>query len=217
MRRIGTWLIHRYPRSASLFCRYEFWMTLVASMLFIPGVVFPFFEFTPSLGDDIADAVLERLGYDFSPKSYSVVGGIVKLFHDGGSEIVIALVLLLFSVLFPLVKLSFLWKAILAPNRRSIEMLRRLERFGPWSMADVFVVSVLLVAFKAWPLGTVFEIRVGFFLFLGSVLLSFAATAVARMMLIRRLRDPADRQPKNQEGSGLSEKTADPAAAPGGA
>ena len=58
--------------------------------------------------------------------------------------------------------------------------LERLEFLGPWSMADVLVVAVLVVAFKKFPGGSSIMPEAGWFLFLGSVLCAMLAVAFTK-------------------------------------
>jgi paraquat-inducible protein A len=158
----------------------------IATLTFPLAVLLPFFTFSPSFGDVLLDA-----GYDYvnpgalDPATYSVLGGIARLFTDG--DYVVAVVLLLFSVLFPAVKLALLWGVLIRPYHARLSLVRGLETLGPWSMADVFVVSVLLLAFKSFPGGTTFAIQAGYYIFLVSVITSLVATWVAKHRLERTL------------------------------
>jgi len=142
------------------------------------ALLLPLFTFSPSLGDPLVDGI-----YDYAepgsltPKTYSVLGGIAQLFKDG--DVVVAIVLLFFSVFFPAVKLALLWGVLFRPDPSKKRLIRRLESLGPWSMADVFVVSVMLLAFKSFPGGTTFSVQRGYYLFLASVVLSLLATRFA--------------------------------------
>jgi paraquat-inducible protein A len=146
-----------------------------ATLVFPVALLLPLFTFSPSLGDPLLDGVVEYAEPGaLDASSYSVVGGIVRLFDDG--DPVIAIVLLLFSVFFPAVKLSLLWGIMIRPAPSHDALVRRLETLGPWSMADVFVVSIMLLAFKSFPGGTRFTVGLGYYLFLASVVLSLSAS-----------------------------------------
>jgi paraquat-inducible protein A len=162
---------------------YSAWaLALIATISFVLGILVPFCGLEPSLGDPLLTAIVEYLSGDqFDPHSYSVLGGIVLLFQDG--DVVIALVLLLFSVLFPAVKLTLIWQLLLYASTRRRRAIRMLEKLGPWSMADVFVVSVTILAFKSFPAGTRFTVGWGYYLFLLSVV-----CAMLTLMLISRMR-----------------------------
>lgn len=156
----------------------------VATITFPLAVLLPFFTLSPSFGDVMIDAILDYLSPGtFDPRTYSVLGGIAMLFTSG--DLIVALVLLLFSVFFPAVKLALLWGVLLNPEPAKLSLVHRLETLGPWSMADVFVVSVLVVAFKGFPGGTTFTIESGYYVFLVSVITGLLATWLAKRRLQR--------------------------------
>lgn len=112
----------------------------------------------------------------FWESSYSVLSGIGGLWEGG--ELLLALVLLCFSVLFPIFKLGTLvvlwWRPMTSDVRAT--WLNRLEWLGRWSMLDVFAVAILVVAAK---LGILAECRPqsGVYVFGAAVLLSMCANA----------------------------------------
>lgn len=79
-----------------------------------------------------------------------------------------------FSVLFPLLKIGMLlliWNLEQADSRTHRRHLHWLATYGKWSMLDVFVVALLVVTVK---LGALAEARVepGLYAFAGSVVLT---------------------------------------------
>lgn len=83
-----------------------------------------------------------------------------------------------FSVLLPLLKLLLLWR-LLQPACATPSLSRWLQwlhLYGKWSMLDVFVVAVLLVAVKLGALAEV-KIHAGLYAFSTAVLLTMAITA----------------------------------------
>jgi paraquat-inducible protein A len=182
-----TWftrVVQVIGHAAVAFTRPEVALAAVATVAFPLAVLLPFFTFSPSFGDVMMDAAYEYLNPgSLDPMTYSVLGGIAKLFSDG--DVVVAVVLLLFSVLFPAVKLALLWGVLVRPHPDKLSLVRVLETLGPWSMADVFVVSVLLLAFKSFPGGTIFAIQLGYYIFLASVVASLVATWIAKRRLER--------------------------------
>jgi hypothetical protein len=151
----------------------------VATVTFPLAVLLPFFTLQPSLGDPLLDAV-----YDYvepgvmDAKVCSVLAGIAYLFADGDQ--ITAVILLLFSVLFPGIKLALLWMTLVRPSSFAGSLGKALETLGPWSMADVFVVSVTLLAFKSFPGGTMFTVDIGYYLFLVSVVAGMLAAWIGR-------------------------------------
>jgi paraquat-inducible protein A len=112
----------------------------------------------------------------FWESRYSVLTGIFGLWESG--DMLLALVLLCFSVLFPIFKLGTLlvlwWRPMTSEVRAT--WLSRLEWLGRWSMLDVFAVAILVVAAK---LGIMAECRPqsGVYVFGAAVLLSMCANA----------------------------------------
>lgn len=141
-------------------------LIIVAFLLFAAGVFFPFFRVTKF--------------WIFSD-GISVVGGIITLLQEG--EYFLFTVLTLFTLVFPCLKLGLLG-VIWLERDHDLARVRRLhgwiESLGKWSMLDVFVVAILIVAMKS---AAVAEIRIGFglYLFTFSVIATqFASSWVAR-------------------------------------
>src|SRR5437870_7787384 len=92
-------------------------MLCLSALFFVLALALPFFWMEPGFGDPILEEFLELLfGESFDAKPYSVLGGIWILFADG--DWVIAIVLLLFSVLFPIGKLLALFILLFWPTNR---------------------------------------------------------------------------------------------------
>ena len=140
----------------------------VAFALFAAGVAFPFFHVTKFWLFD--DAV-------------SVVAGIITLFQEG--EFFLFLVLTLFTLIFPCAKLALL-AVIWAEREHNLTRVRQLhqwvEHLGKWSMLDVFVVAILIVAMKS---AAVAEIHIGLGLYLFTF--SVVATQLASALVARQL------------------------------
>lgn len=138
-----------------------------ALVLYALGIFFPFFTVTKFWV--FRDAV-------------SVVGGLITLFRS--QEYFLFAILTLFTVLFPIVKLSLLWVIWLQRERNPARVRRlhhRVEGLGKWSMLDVFVVAILVVTMKSAAIGQI-RISLGLYLFTFSVLFTQFAT-----MWIQRL------------------------------
>jgi len=108
--------------------------------------------------------------------TFSVLSGIQNLWQQ--KQPILALIILLFSVIFPTVKLFALlglW-FVKVPNQRRIVIINRLELLGKWSMLDVFVVAVTVVTVK---LGFMIkaEPRIGIYIFASSILLTMFVMA----------------------------------------
>ncbi len=137
-------------------------LLVLAFLLFGAGIFFPFFSVTKLWV--FKDAV-------------SVFGGIITLFHEG--EYFLFAILTLFTLVFPVVKLSLL-AVIWAERKHDLEKVRSLhhkvESLGKWSMLDVFVVAVLIVVMKSAGVAQV-HIGSGVYLFTFSVILAQLAAA----------------------------------------
>jgi len=102
-------------------------------------------------------------------ESKGVIGSIAKLFESG--DIVVAIVILLFSVLVPTVKtLALLFVSIFMESKFAHGIVKFFKMIGKWSMVDVFVVATFLVYLTANK-GDVSraEVEVGLYFFLAYV------------------------------------------------
>ena len=106
---------------------------------------------------------------------YSVFVGVMELGKQG--DWLLAIILFFFSMVFPFAKLGALWtlwhKPMSQPER--LHLLKWLGLMGKWSMLDVFVVAILIVAAKLRGLTEV-QPRVGLYLFGLAIILSMLTT-----------------------------------------
>ncbi len=92
---------------------------------------------------------------------------------DSGNYLLFA-VIVVFSILFPLVKLLSalaLWYGVEADSPALARSLHRMEIFGRWSMLDVFVVALTVVAIEVSLINDV-VIHGGIYAFTAGVILS---------------------------------------------
>jgi len=118
-------------------------------------------------------------------ESKGVIGSISKLFENG--DAVVALVILLFSVLIPTVKiLSLLFVSLFMENKFAHGIVKFFKMIGKWSMVDVFVVATFLV-YLTVDKGDVSraEVEVGLYFFLAYVIVSMLVSLSADRMLHR--------------------------------
>ena len=156
------------PDSAPLRQRSIPFLIALAFLLFATGIFFPFFHVTKFWLFD--DAV-------------SVVGGIITLFREG--EYFFFTVLTLFTLVFPCVKLGLL-AIVWLEREHDLARVRRLhgwvESLGKWSMLDVFVVAILIVAMKSAAVANI-HVGLGLYLFTFSVIATqFASAWVAKLL-----------------------------------
>ncbi len=106
--------------------------------------------------------------------SVSILSGLVVLWDD--DQYFLFTVLLVFSVLFPAVKLLFgLWVWFFSGNP-SHAAIARLEGLAKWSMLDVFVIALVVAALNVTVISGVL-IHAGLYMFTASVILSKLALA----------------------------------------
>ena len=116
-------------------------------------------------------------------ESKGVIGSIVKLWETG--DIIVAIVILLFSVVVPVLKvLSLLVVSIFMESPFAHGIIKFFKIIGKWSMVDVFVVAVFLVYLTANK-GDVSraEVEMGLYFFLAYVIVSMLGSLSADKML----------------------------------
>lgn len=112
----------------------------------------------------------------------SVFRGLIVLWKGG--EIFLFLILFVFTVCFPFVKINALLALWLYPGLaadRARAFYKFVSHMGKWSMLDVFVVAILVLTVKSGGLASV-QVQGGFFLFFTSVMLTqFASVWTGRI------------------------------------
>ena len=113
----------------------------------------------------------------YQDSNYSVIGGFVAFWRSG--DYLIGLLILLFSAVFPVIKLcamSWLWFAPTVRQRRR-RNLRIIEPLGKWSMLDVLVVILFAGAVK---LGLIADATVlgGAYVYGAAILMSMVAAVL---------------------------------------
>jgi len=154
----GQSLRAQFPR------RVEIPVLLAASAVLLPlGLVLP-------------TVTLSKIG-GISGATYSVITGILNL--SRGGNVLLALLIFAFSLIFPIIKLGMLvliWFHGMEPDRRE-RALHALRVLGKWSMLDVFVVVALVGSIQFGLLATATP-RIGIYLFSGAVLSCMVATVL---------------------------------------
>ena len=148
---------------------------LLASLaLLVPGLLLP---------------SLHLISLGLFEQEYSLLGAILT-FWEKQHYSLFALVLC-FTVVFPLVKIATgLWLFYLAsPNPQRLRgWVHRLSGLSKWSMLDVFIIAVLVLALEG-SLITAANLGAGIALFAGSVLLSGWAYSQLMHLLVRRIEE----------------------------
>ena len=148
---------------------------LIASLVLLyPGLTEPMMNLT-------IQAALPLLGkVEFYNNTQSIMQSIQSLFDSKNT--LVAILILLFSIVVPVVKGLLLLAAIILPSG---PLAQRLHGFvsliGKWSMADVFVVGLFMayLAGQAHPNAQA-TLHAGFYYFTGYCILSIAAAQVLR-------------------------------------
>ncbi len=111
-------------------------------------------------------------------ESKTILTTIEKLYHE--DNLLLAGVILLFSILIPLFKsLVILLYGFLKESGLGQKATTLIDKMGKWSMADVFIVSVLVVFFSTkQDIHSSLKIQVGLYFFLGYVLLSMLGSSM---------------------------------------
>ena len=109
--------------------------------------------------------------------TFSIFSGLLQLLEEG--RIFLFVIISLFSVVLPIIKLGVLFR-LLGSRASSSETLHRylrlMHQYGKWSMLDVFVVALLVVAVKLGAVASV-ETHYGLYAFGAAVLLTMVITA----------------------------------------
>lgn len=93
----------------------------------------------------------------------------------GSGEVLLALLLFVFSVCFPVSKVAMsAYLALVGPASQP-RALKALKLTSKWSMTDVFVVALLITFFKADSFNFHFQARLGVYCFAGAAILSSMA------------------------------------------
>ena len=112
----------------------------------------------------------------------SVCRGLVVLWDAG--ELFLFLILFVFTICFPLVKINALLALWLYPRLTADEartFFKFVSHLGKWSMLDVFVIAILVLTVKSGGVASI-KVASGFFLFFAAVMLTqFASLWTGRI------------------------------------
>ena len=151
-------------------------LLLFSNLLFALGLFAPCMIVSPGFGEFTTLFKLLKPEIGMS-KSVSIFSGIWELFASG--SYFVGLVIFIFSVLFPIWKFGIYWGSLIllylseSPNRR----LARIDKLGKYSMLDIFVIALILLAIKGLPGGTAVHLSWGVFAFALSIIISLGLPA----------------------------------------
>ncbi len=133
-------------------------LLLAATGLHLAAIIFPFVEMRALL----------------STSTYGLIPSVLMLIDYG--MVVLAVLVVVFSIIFPFAKLAVLWLAwnTAEPGPHLGRLVRIAEKLGRWSMLDVFLV-LLLLAVTADQTLVATKPLIGMPCFLGGVLCTMSA------------------------------------------
>ncbi|WP_319558192.1 paraquat-inducible protein A [Thiomicrorhabdus sp.] len=108
--------------------------------------------------------------------TFSVLSGVIQLLSEG--QFLLFILIGGFSVILPFLKILMLFRLLgkRTDQQHLSKYLHWMHLYGKWSMLDVFVVAVLVVAVKLGAIASV-EIQFGLYTFAAAILLTMYITA----------------------------------------
>ena len=150
-------------------------LILASSVLLGIGLVAPTMTIHPKAGEfswlvEIIDP------QSMVPITYSIIGIIIELAQI--KDWFLVAVLSIFSILFPISKLYIFWVASSDQNNKSkfLTIYKVINKLGKFSMAEVFVLSLLLISLKTLPGGTEVNLEFGCMIYFLSVIFSILSS-----------------------------------------
>jgi len=157
-------LVKVFPRAGWMIVA----MLLVSLGFFISGVFLPFTSVTKLW---------------LFENQVSVYRGLVVLWQ--ADELFLFLILFVFTVCFPFVKINAMLTLWLWPHldsARGQRLFGFVSHLGKWSMLDVFIVAILVLTVKSTGVASI-KVGLGFFMFFASVMLTqFASLWTGRVV-----------------------------------
>ena len=141
-----------------------------SSILLGLGLIGPTLTIFPKAGD-LTWFIKIIAPEELAVSTYSILGVIQKLFKT--NDIFLAVILALFSVFSPILKLSFYWHATgLKDSKKFNSTLQIIHYVGKFSMAEVFALALIIVVIKSFPGGSTAQLEWGAYLFTFSIICS---------------------------------------------
>ena len=141
-----------------------------SSLLLGLGLIGPTLTIFPKAGD-LTWFIKIIAPEELAVSTYSILGVIQKLFQT--NDIFLAVILAMFSVFSPVLKLSFYWHATgLKDSKKFNSTLQIIHYVGKFSMAEVFALALIIVVIKSFPGGSTAQLEWGAYLFTFSIICS---------------------------------------------
>ncbi len=117
----------------------------------------------------------------FFSNTVSLVSALLSLLEEG--NVLLFLIIFIFSLLFPLFKLGIILYIWNSQAGTMVQLLLKwIHHLGKWSMLDVFVVALMVVSIKFDSIAEM-QIHYGLYLFFSAVLLTMLISAVSTRFL----------------------------------
>jgi paraquat-inducible protein A len=129
------------------------------------------------LGLGLVSPIITLKKFVLIENTFSVLSGAIQLMKEG--QVFLFIVITAFSVILPLLKIGVLYKLLSTKMSHAAHLdkyLHWMHVYGKWSMLDVFIVAVLVVAVKLGAIASV-EMRFGLYAFAVAVILTMYVTA----------------------------------------
>jgi paraquat-inducible protein A len=147
-------------------------LVMFSACAFAAGLVLPLFKIEPR-AEEWTEALKLVAPGKMQSKEFTLLGGIVGMWQGG--EWGLALILAVFSIVLPLVKLSILTVEAAAPDVLAEGWRRLMKAAARYAMVEVFVIALLVMLAKGMPGGSRMELGIGTTAFVLSVLAGLAA------------------------------------------
>ena len=146
----------------------------VSSLLLGLGLIVPTLTIYPQAGD-LTWIVKIIAPEELVTSTFSILGVIEKLYLS--NDLFLAILLTLFSVFSPILKLSLYWFATsMNDSKKFNRVLQVIHYVGKFSMAEVFALALIIVVIKSFPGGSSAELEWGAYLFTFSVISSMTVS-----------------------------------------
>ncbi len=113
----------------------------------------------------------------FFDDSQTLPGSVAQLWGRG--EYLLAVIIAIFSLILPLAKILMLFLSSYFMHSGKSRLVIFLEKYGHWSMLDIFVIALLLVSFKLDSIVSA-SVHAGFYAFTFCVILTMLANTLLK-------------------------------------
>ncbi len=141
----------------------------ISCLLFGSAVALPIFTIEPKAGD-WTEMVAILSPTDMQPQTMRLLQGVGILWGEG--ERMLALLIALFSLILPTLKLTMLWMEGTLSEGLPDKWIMFLRAVSRYAMLEVFLVALTVLLIKEMPGGSRITLQSGFYTFSTSVLLS---------------------------------------------